>query len=1335
MKPKTQFIEPLEPRIAPAILVNGGNLLGGAGNPSTGETSTGQNTLTLVKVLSGQALVFYNDGVITGISVGNHTKLDITGPVNGDIVTNLGPNGRLTDSDNDPSNGEDGGILLPIGIKGITTHDLNTLPGNIGRIIAGGAIKDINVSGQIDGIYAGDGIFRDNPTATVTTLNVDTNTVLPGFQNTFTFHQNTTTPNGNAGIKNVTINTAAQLEIFAGSGVDTGSGTPISGGNIVNVTIAKTLSAQGSRPVVFLHAGDGGNGADAGGAGGSITSFNDQGSIAYVKLQTGNGGDAANGTGGNAGNLATSTIVSSSSRYDIVMGDGGSGQLGGKGGSIQTVSFTNNIEGNKTLIATGDLNGDGFTDVIEVNTLTGEALVSLGAKPTPLNPALPSFNVATQSVPQADGTVTQTDFLPAEGANPTSLVLADFNGDGHLDFAVSYAATDTVGVFTNHGDGTFSAAQLTFGFSPTRIVAGDFLATGHTDLAIVSSDTGNASALTGASTQVYIDHNDGQGNFTLVSSPVAVINDTVTDAAGALAYTKMVDANQNPVPGTVMGVDLYVGLKSGNIAPILFRGGVATIGTTINAFTGDGVPVDNVDAYASIYGTGSQVLAFSKDINATRIAAGNTTLSTQAQATIFAVDGDAVVSGSHDFEPAGATRARFLAGTTLVGTVAPGAVSIWNYASSADGTNAYTVVGTVGSTGGLRDVDATLNNGLFQIAASGAADNRFFFTNGSPGGAAGLNPFETVQTVFEPRKISFTSGSGGNGDSLAGGAGGTIKDLNYTQTLGDAILQAGGSYVVDLTTGHGGDSNGGVGGKGGDVHKGSLSLEPGYLTFSDDTDTAVFSTGAGGRGTTGGNGGGIKKITETSVFKETQGTGTILGSVALRLLTGNGGVGTTDAGGKGGSILLAGQSAISGVTFVDSDAVNSTEAGLLVKAGDGGAGVTAGGAGGSLTNVGSQNAPIAGGVLNHNELASALLMAGAGGAASAGQGGSGGAITASNVVVAEASLPIYVDDKLQNPLPFVVAGNIFPVKDGWVRVVSGDGGVGKGGTGGAGGTITKSTIGSSTGDPTIDQSTGNVVPGTHTNYGVIIQGGAGGAGDQGGGAGGGIDNLNISSPSNPLLYAAVIASGHGGDALSNGVGGAGGNITTIKQVKDVNSTINAIQAGDGGRGANNAGGVGGSITGVNSVGFLGLPSTVSSAVTLGAFNSLDTGVPTEVSSLFNYSRIPQGIFAGQGAGGAANGNVENIVARQIAAIGATVQANGTFAAANTVDNVTSDLIGYHSYDAANAAGASSGPFQSSDGKSTSPSKDVPIDGFILASTVTNINTVNNGRTAAYTFTN
>ena len=169
--------EPLEARIAPALLVNGANLLG-SGSPTTGETSIGGDEVTLVKVLSGQALVWFQDGEITSISVGANTNLEITGDITGAIIGNLMPNGRLSDSDNNPANGEDGAVLLPNNLTGLKTFPLSSQDGDVPAIITGGSVANVsingknggiyersngetfNIDGENGGIYAGDGVFH-----------------------------------------------------------------------------------------------------------------------------------------------------------------------------------------------------------------------------------------------------------------------------------------------------------------------------------------------------------------------------------------------------------------------------------------------------------------------------------------------------------------------------------------------------------------------------------------------------------------------------------------------------------------------------------------------------------------------------------------------------------------------------------------------------------------------------------------------------------------------------------------------------------------------------------------------------------------------------------------------------------------------------------------------------------------------------------------------------------------------------------------------------------------------------------------------------------------------
>ena len=242
----------------------------------------------------------------------------------------------------------------------------------------------------------------------------------------------------------------------------------------------------------------------------------------------------------------------------------------------------------------------------------------------------------------------------------------------------------------------------------------------------------------------------------------------------------------------------------------------------------------------------------------------------------------------------------------------------------------------------------------------------------------------------------------------------------------------------------------------------------------------------------------------------------------------------------------------------------------------------------------------------------------------------------------------------------------------------------------------------------------------YSGVGVLIRGGVGGAGAAGGGTGGGIKQLNINSPSNPDVYAAVLLGGDGGAATQAGPGGTGGGIRGVTQTKDVNSSLSLLQGGDGGASADGEGGHGGTIKNINTVGFIGLPAT--EAVNLGVFNA---AVPSVlIDSLFDSANIPQGIFAGRGGAGGIPGSVINVVARQIAAIGASVDANGLFGVASEVTNVQADLIGYEVV--RNNAFDSTIP-------GSSPSQAQPIDGFILATSVSDVTTSDDARTAAFTF--
>jgi hypothetical protein len=129
-------------------------------------------------------------------------------------------------------------------------------------------------------------------------------------------------------------------------------------------------------------------------------------------------------------------------------------------------------------------------DVILVNSTSDNVSVLLG-------------NVDANGVP--NGTFTEAPGSPiAVGKNPSSIIVADFNGDGIQDFAVTNKADNSISVFRGLGDGTFrefrgspfllnkSGVAET---GPVAMVAGTFRQGDTSDLAVVNQTSGNVSIL------------------------------------------------------------------------------------------------------------------------------------------------------------------------------------------------------------------------------------------------------------------------------------------------------------------------------------------------------------------------------------------------------------------------------------------------------------------------------------------------------------------------------------------------------------------------------------------------------------------------------------------------------------------------------------------------------------------------------------------------------------------------------------------------------------------------------------------------------------------------
>jgi uncharacterized protein (DUF2141 family) len=95
--------------------------------------------------------------------------------------------------------------------------------------------------------------------------------------------------------------------------------------------------------------------------------------------------------------------------------------------------------------------------------------------------------------------------LPSGGTHPEAVVVADFNGDGKLDIAVSYFDLNAVAVFLNNGSGTFgnpimTTVQITNGLG--ALAVGDFNEDGKADL-VVATIAGPQASI------VLLGHGDG----------------------------------------------------------------------------------------------------------------------------------------------------------------------------------------------------------------------------------------------------------------------------------------------------------------------------------------------------------------------------------------------------------------------------------------------------------------------------------------------------------------------------------------------------------------------------------------------------------------------------------------------------------------------------------------------------------------------------------------------------------------------------------------------------------------------------------------------------------
>jgi hypothetical protein len=284
---------------------------------------------------------------------------------------------------------------------------------------------------------------------------------------------------------------------------------------------------------------------------------------------------------------------------------------------------TFNVGNNPVALAAKDFNGDGLPDIAVANQKdnsisillnnnkgnftqpstspillgkneTGPAAiasavlrVSTTAVPTPaadLVIANSSSNTVSVLLGNGDGTFTEATGSPfATGKQPSAIVIADFDGDGNLDFAVANKGDNSISVFRGDGGGGFTPfpkspfvlPNVVAGTEtgPVAMVTANFRNRSKPDLAVVNEISNSISILLSNGDNTF----DGTF-FEATNSPITVGKTPVAIAAG--------DFNGDAVP------DLAVVNQADNSVTILLSNGDGTF----SAATGSPLPTATTPA-------------------------------------------------------------------------------------------------------------------------------------------------------------------------------------------------------------------------------------------------------------------------------------------------------------------------------------------------------------------------------------------------------------------------------------------------------------------------------------------------------------------------------------------------------------------------------------------------------------------------------------------------------------------------------------------------------------------------------------------------------------------
>lgn len=261
-------------------------------------------------------------------------------------------------------------------------------------------------------------------------------------------------------------------------------------------------------------------------------------------------------------------------------------------GGFPTSASTFPTGAGPTSVAVGDFNGDRKLDLVVGDTESGSVSILLG---------------------KGDGTFQSAIDYPVGpgGSNEFyEVAVADFNGDGKLDLAVSDYNGNDVSVLLGNGDGTFqTAVNYSAGTNPTSVAVADLNGDGNLDL-VVSNQTCPGGACGTAVVSVLLGNGDGTFQSHLdypagVDANWVVAADFNRDGKLDLAVAN----GQSSCPGCQSGFSILLGNGDGTFqAPVTYYGATNPDSIATADFNGDGkldlLLVDNLGLFFLITGNG-----------------------------------------------------------------------------------------------------------------------------------------------------------------------------------------------------------------------------------------------------------------------------------------------------------------------------------------------------------------------------------------------------------------------------------------------------------------------------------------------------------------------------------------------------------------------------------------------------------------------------------------------------------------------------------------------------------------------------------------------------------